>query len=36
MEKIKLSITEIIGLEAELNGLVNQSNGDVIAKGLFG
>lgn len=36
MEKIKLSITEIVGLEAELNGLVNQETGDVIAKGLFG
>ena len=36
MEKIKLSITEIVGLEAELNGLVNQENGEVIAKGLFG
>jgi hypothetical protein len=36
MEKIKLSITEIVGLEAELNGLVNQENGEVISKGLFG
>jgi hypothetical protein len=36
MEKIKLSITEIVGLEAELNGLVNQQNGEVISKGLFG
>ena len=36
MEKIKLSITEIVGLEAELNGLVNQENGEVLSKGLFG
>ncbi len=36
MEKIKLSITEIVGLEAELNGLVNQETNEVIAKGLFG
>jgi hypothetical protein len=36
MEKIKLSIAEIVGLEAELNGLVNQQNGEVISKGLFG
>ena len=36
MEKIKLSITEIVGLEAELNGLVNQETGEVISKGLFG
>ena len=36
MEKIKLSITEIVGLEAELNGLVNQESGEVISKGLFG
>lgn len=36
MEKIKLSITEIVGLEAELNGLVNQQTGEVVSKGLFG
>lgn len=36
MEKIKLSITEIVGLEAELNGLVNPETGEVISKGLFG
>jgi hypothetical protein len=36
MEKIKLSIAEIIGLEAELNGLVNQETKEVVAKGLFG
>jgi hypothetical protein len=36
MEKIKLSITEIVGLEAELNGLVNQETGEVLSKGLFG
>lgn len=36
MEKIKLSVMEMVGLEAELNGLVNQENGEVIAKGLLG
>jgi hypothetical protein len=36
MEKIKLSITEIVGLDAELNGLVNQETGEVLSKGLFG
>lgn len=36
MEKIKLSITEIVGLEAELNGLVNQETNEVVSKGLFG
>lgn len=36
MEKIKLSIAEMVGLEAELNGLVNQQTNEVIAKGLLG
>ena len=36
MEKIKLSVMEMVGLEAELNGLVNQENGEVVAKGLLG
>ena len=36
MEKIKLSVMEMVGLEAELNGLVNQENGQVVAKGLLG
>jgi hypothetical protein len=36
MEKIKLSVMEMVGLEAELNGLVNQQNGEVISKGLLG
>lgn len=36
MEKIKLSVMEMVGLEAELNGLVNQQNGETIAKGLLG
>jgi hypothetical protein len=36
MEKIKLSVLEIVRLEAELNGLVNQENGEVISKGLLG
>ena len=36
MEKIKLNVMEIVGLEAELNGLVNQETKEVVAKGLFG
>jgi hypothetical protein len=36
MEKIKLSVLEIVRLEAELNGLVNKENGEVISKGLLG
>lgn len=36
MAKIKLSVVEMIGLEAELNGLVNQQSGEVVAKGLLG
>ena len=36
MEKIKLSVMEMVRLDAELNGLVNQENGEVISKGLLG
>lgn len=36
MEKIKLSVLEMISLEAELNGLANQESGEVLSKGLLG
>jgi hypothetical protein len=36
MEKIKLSVMEMVNLDAELNGLVNQESGEVISKGLLG
>jgi hypothetical protein len=36
MEKIKLSVIEMVSLEAELNGLVNQENSEVLSKGLLG
>jgi len=36
MAKIKLSVMEMLGLEAELNGLVKQETQEVVAKGLLG
>jgi hypothetical protein len=35
MNKKKLSLGEIINLEAEINGLTNQQTGEVILKGLL-
>lgn len=35
MEKITLKLSEFYQLEAELNGLSNQSTGEVISKGLL-
>lgn len=35
MSKKKLSLGEIINLEAEINGLTNQQTGEVILKGLL-
>jgi hypothetical protein len=35
MEKVSLKLFEFYNLEAELNGLVNQQNGEVISKGLL-
>ena len=35
MSKIKLSLGEIINLEAEINGVVNQQTGQVVLKGLL-
>lgn len=35
MEKITLKLSEFYQLEAELNGLTNQSTGEVISKGLL-
>jgi hypothetical protein len=36
MEKISLRLSEFYQLDAELNGIVNQQTGEVIAKGLLG
>jgi hypothetical protein len=36
MSKKKLSLGEIINLEAEINGITNQQTGEVILKGLLG
>ena len=35
MEKITLKLSEFYQLEAELNGVVNQSTGETLAKGLL-
>jgi hypothetical protein len=35
MSKIKLKLGEIIALEAEINGIVNQQTGEVALKGLL-
>lgn len=35
MEKVTLKLFEFYNLEAELNGLVNQQNGEVLSKGLL-
>ena len=35
MEKIKLTLDEIIRLDAELNGLSNQQTGEVIVNGIL-
>jgi hypothetical protein len=36
MSKKKLSLGEIINLEAEINGVTNQQTGEVVLKGLLG
>ena len=36
MSKKKLSLGEIINLEAEINGVTNQQTGEVLLKGLLG
>lgn len=36
MEKITLKLSEFYQLEAELNGVTNQSTGEVLSKGLLG
>jgi len=36
MEKITLKLSEFYQLEAELNGVVNQSTGETLSKGLLG
>ena len=36
MEKITLKLSEFYQLEAELNGIVNQSTGETLSKGLLG
>jgi len=35
MEKITLKLYEFYNLEAELNGVTNQQNGEVTSKGLL-
>lgn len=35
MEKVSLKLFEFYNLEAELNGVVNQQNGEVVTKGLL-
>lgn len=35
MEKLTLKLSEVLALEAELNGLVNPSNGEVIIEGFL-
>jgi len=36
MEKVTLKLSEFYQLEAELNGVVNQSTGETLSKGLLG
>ena len=36
MEKVTLKLHEFYALDAEINGVVNQQTGEVIAKGLLG
>ena len=35
MEKTKLNLVDYYNLEAELNGVVNQQNGEIVSKGLL-
>ena len=35
MQKTKLNLVDYYNLEAELNGVVNQQNGETISKGLL-
>jgi hypothetical protein len=35
MQKTKLNLVDYYNLEAELNGVVNQQNGEIISKGLL-
>jgi len=35
MEKIKLKLSEVYGLNAELKGIINQQTGEIIQKGIL-